>query len=156
MKELEPLRAVFSIASLEDQIGDAYSENRLRTIVLALFAGAALALTCLGLHGTLSYIVSLRRREVGLRLAVGAARRDIVAQFVTKALRILGPAAAAGIVLSLALGRLLSGMLFGVSPGDPATLASVALLVIGVATLAAFVPALRASRIDPIETLRQE
>jgi ABC-type antimicrobial peptide transport system permease subunit len=93
---------------------------------------------------------------VGVRIAVGAARGDIVAQFVRKTLGLLGLAVAAGIALSLALGRALAGMLFGVSPADPATLGGVALLVIGVATLAAFVPALRAARVDPMETLRQE
>src|SRR6185436_12334210 len=102
MRELEPARAVFSIASLEDQIGDAFAENRLRTVVLSLFAGAALALACLGLYGTLSYVVSLRRREVGLRLAVGAPRRAIVAQFAAKALRVVALACAAGLALSFA------------------------------------------------------
>jgi len=87
MKELEPLRAVFSIASLEEQIGDAFAENRMRTAVLALFAGAALALACLGLYGTLSYVVSLRRREIGLRVALGAGRRNIVREFLRRALR---------------------------------------------------------------------
>jgi len=156
MKELEPLRAVFSIASLEEQIGDAFAENRLRTIVLALFAGAALALACLGLYGTLSYIVSLRRREVGLRVALGALSSTIVAKFVTQALRVVGLACAAGLVLSLAFGRALASLLFGVSPSDPLTLAGVMALVVGVAAFAAFLPALRASRIDPMEALREE
>jgi putative ABC transport system permease protein len=156
MKELEPLRAVFSIASLEEQIGDAYAENRLRTIVLALFAGAALALACLGLYGTLSYVVSLRRREVGLRVALGALSGTIVAQFVGQALRVVGVACVAGLVLSLVFGRALSGLLFGVSPSDPLTLVGVIVLVVGVAALAAFLPSLRASRIDPMEALREE
>jgi putative ABC transport system permease protein len=156
MKELEPMRAVFSIASLDDQIGGAYAENRLRTTVLALFAAAALALACLGLYGTLSYVVSLRRREVGLRVALGALSATIVAHFVTQALRVVGVACAAGLVLSLAFGRALSSLLFGVSPSDPFTLAGVVVLVVGVAALAAFLPSLRASRIDPMEALREE
>jgi len=156
MKELEPLRAVFSIASLEDQIGGAFAENRLRTIVLALFAGAALALACLGLYGTLSYVVSLRRREVGLRIAVGALPGHIVKQFVSKALRVLGVACAAGLVLALASARVLQGMLFGVSATDPITLSAVVGIVLVVGASAAFLPALRASRIDPMRTLREE
>jgi predicted permease len=156
MKELEPQRAMFSVSSLDEQIGDAYAENRLRTTVLALFAGAALALACLGLYGTLSYVVSLRRREVGLRVALGALSGTIVVQFVTQALRVVGVACAVGLVLSLAFGRALSGLLFGVSPSDPLTLAGVVVLVVGVAALAAFLPSLRASRIDPMEALREE
>lgn len=156
MKQLEPLRAVFSIASLDEQIGGAFAENRLRTVVLALFAGAALALTCLGLYGTLSYVVSLRRREVGLRIALGALQGHIVAQFVSKALRVLAVACAAGLVLSFESARALQGMLFGVSATDPVTLFAVVGVVLGVGALAAFLPALRASRIDPMRTLREE
>jgi putative ABC transport system permease protein len=156
MKELEPLRAVFSIASLDEQIGDAFAENRLRTIVLVVFASAALALACLGLYGTLSYVVSLRRREVGLRVALGATSSTIVSQFLTQALRVVGVSCAIGLVLSLAFGRALSGLLFGVKPSDPLTLAGVVVLVVGVAALAASLPSLRASRTDPMEALREE
>jgi putative ABC transport system permease protein len=156
MKELEPLRAMFSIGLLDEQIGDAYADNRLRTLVLALFAGAALALACLGLYGTLSYVVSLRRREVGLRVALGALSGTIVAQFVAQALRVVGVACVLGLALSLAFGHALSGLLFGVSASDPLTLTGVVVLVVGVATLAAFLPSLRASRIDPMEALREE
>jgi putative ABC transport system permease protein len=147
---------VFSIATLEEQIGDAFAENRLRTVVLALFAGAALALACLGLYGTLSYVVSLRRREVGLRLALGALRSQIVAQFASKALRVVALASAAGVVLSLGSARALRGMLFGVSAADPWSLSTAVALMVGVAALAVLIPALRASRVDPMQTLREE
>jgi hypothetical protein len=156
MKELEPVRAVYSVGSLEEQIGDAFAQNRLRTVVLALFAGAALALACLGLYGTLSYVASLRRREVGLRIAIGALPSQIVAKLVAQALRVIAVACCAGLALSLLSARALQGMLFGVSAADPRTLAAVVVLVVGVAALAAFLPALRASRIDPMQTLREE
>jgi ABC-type antimicrobial peptide transport system permease subunit len=156
LAEIQPQRSMFDVMPLEQRLGDEYAQNRLRTILLAMFAGTALALTVLGVYGTLSYVVSLRRREVGLRLAVGAAQRDIVTQFVRKALGIVGVAVVIGMALSLALGRVIGGMLFGVSAADPATLAGVALLVVGVGALAAFIPALRASRIDPMEALREE
>jgi ABC-type antimicrobial peptide transport system permease subunit len=100
--------------------------------------------------------VSLRRREVGLRVALGALSGTIVAQFVGQALRVVGVACVAGLVLSLVFGRALSGLLFGVSPSDPLTLVGVIVLVVGVAALAAFLPSLRASRIDPMEALREE
>jgi len=156
MKELEPLRAVFSVASLDEQIGGAFAENRLRTVVLSLFAGAALLLACLGLYGTLSYIVSLRRREVGLRLALGALQGHIVGQFLSKALRVVAVACAAGLALSFASARALQGMLFGVSATDPVTLFAVVSTVLVVGALATLLPALRASRIDPMRTLREE
>ncbi|HVJ28878.1 MAG TPA: FtsX-like permease family protein, partial [Gammaproteobacteria bacterium] len=154
--ELEPSRSVYEIALLTDVIGDAYSQNRLRTVLLTLFAATALALTCLGVYGTLSYIVSLRRREVSLRVALGAMSGRIVAQFLSRALRVVGVACAAGVVLAVAFTQTLSGMLYGVSPLDPLTFAAVIALVLGVAATAAFLPAWRASRIDPTQALREE
>jgi putative ABC transport system permease protein len=156
MKEMEPLRSVYDVAPLEAQIDEAFAENRLRTRVLALFAAAALSLACIGLYGTLSYVVGLRRREVGLRLALGARRRQIVGTFVGQGLRVVALASICGLALSLAAGRLLAGMLFGVSPSDPATLAGVIGLVLAVATLAVLVPALRAARVEPMQVLRND
>jgi putative ABC transport system permease protein len=156
VKELEPLRAVYDVAPLQQRIGNEYAQDRLRTAALALFAGTALALACLGVYGTLSYVVSLRRREVGLRVALGAQQGNIVAQFLGKALRVVAIACAAGLVLSFAFSRALSGMLFGVSPFDTLTLAGVVALVTSVAVVAALVPALRAARVDPMTVLRDE
>ena len=156
IKELEPLRAVYDVAPLAERIGNEYAQDRLRTSALALFAGTALALACLGVYGTLSYIVSLRRREVGLRVALGAQQGNIVAQFVGKALRVVAIACVVGVALSFAFSRALAGMLFGVSPFDAATLAGVIALVTGVAAVAALVPAVRAARVDPMTVLRDE
>jgi putative ABC transport system permease protein len=156
MKELEPQRAVYNIAPLDEQIYGAFAENRMRTIVLASFAATALALACLGLYGTLSYMLSLRRREVGLRMAVGARAGDIAAQFVGKTLRVVAIASVAGLALSFAFSRLLQGMLIGVSPTDLRTLATVVAIVAAVGVLAALVPAVRAARIEPMRVLREE
>jgi ABC-type antimicrobial peptide transport system permease subunit len=104
----------------------------------------------------LSYVVSLRRREVGLRVALGAREKNIVAQFVAKALRVVAIACVVGLALSFVSARLLSGMLFGVSPFDPLTLAGVTGLVTVVAVLAALLPAVRAARVDPMQVLREE
>lgn len=151
-----PLRAVYNIAPLDEQIDGAFADKRMRAVVLASFAATALALACLGLYGTLSYMVSLRRREVGLRMAVGARGGDIAAQFVGKTLRVVSIACVAGLALSFAFARLLQGMLIGVSPTDPRKLLSVVAIVIAVGALAAFVPAMRAARIDPMRVLREE
>jgi putative ABC transport system permease protein len=156
MKELEPARAVYDIAPLEERIGDAFTQNRLRTVLLVLFALTALSLSCVGLYGTLSYVVNLRRREVGLRLALGAARSDIIRQFLVQGLRVAGLACVCGLVLSIAFTRALSGMLYGVSPSDPLTLSSVIAIVLAVAALAALVPATRAALVEPMRTLREE
>jgi putative ABC transport system permease protein len=156
MKELEPLRSVYDIASLEERIGDAFSENRLRTTVLVLFAATALSLACVGLYGTLSYVVSLRRREVGLRLALGAQRSEIIREFLGQGLRVAGVACLCGLVLSLAFTRVLSNMLYGVSASDAVTLSSVIAIVLVVAGLAALGPATRAALVDPMRVLRGE
>jgi putative ABC transport system permease protein len=156
VKELQPLRAVYDVAPLPERIGNEYADDRLRTSALALFAGTALALACLGVYGTLSYVVSLRRREVGLRVALGAQQRNIVVQFLAKALRVVAVACVIGIVAALAFARFISGMLFEVSPGDPVTLGGVVVLVVAVAALAALLPAWRAARVEPMRVLREE
>jgi putative ABC transport system permease protein len=156
LKELEPLRSAYDIAPLEERIGDAYEQNRLRTMLLALFAATALFLSCLGLYGTLSYAVSLRRREVGLRLALGALRSEIIRQLVGQSLRVVSLACLCGLALAVAFTRVLSGMLYGVSPSDPFTLAGVVAIVLAVGSLAALVPAARASQIEPMRVLREE
>jgi ABC-type antimicrobial peptide transport system permease subunit len=138
------------------RIGNEYTDDRLRTAALGLFAAAALSLACLGGYGTLSYVASLRRREVGLRVALGALQGHIVRQFLAKALRVVAISCAAGLVLALALSRSISGMLYGVSPMDPVTLTGVVTIVVVVAAFAAFLPALRAARVDPMDALREE
>jgi predicted permease len=156
LKELEPLRAVYDIAPLETRIGDAFAQNRLRTTLLALFAATALSIACVGLYGTVSYAVSRRRRESALRLALGAFRRDIVRQFLAQGLRVVGIACAAGLVLAVTLARALSGMLYGVSPLDPATLSSVAAIVLVVTTLATLIPAIQGAFTQPMRALRED
>jgi putative ABC transport system permease protein len=154
--ELEPLRSVYDMQPLDRRIEGAYAENRLRTVGLTLFAATALSLACLGIYGTLSYVVRLRRREVGLRLALGAARSGILRQFIGQGLRVTIAACACGLGLSLLFTRLLSGMLFGVTPSDPSTLAAVIALVLMVSALAALIPATRAALLQPMRILRED
>jgi ABC-type antimicrobial peptide transport system permease subunit len=156
IRELEPLRSVYDIEPLEERIGSAYTDNRLRTTLLTAFAASALLLACLGVYGTLSYLVGLRRREVGLRLALGAGRAGILRQFVWQGTRVAAVAAALGLALYAAASRALSGMLFGVEPTDPATLVAVLVVVMTVAVLASLIPALRAAFLQPMQVLREE
>jgi ABC-type antimicrobial peptide transport system permease subunit len=126
---------------LEDHLDDAYRENRLRTMVLATFAAAAVILACVGLYGTLSYLVNSRRREVGLRLALGALRGQIVRRFLVQGLTVSALACAVGLALSVLSSRWLASMLCGVSPSDPLTLILVTIIVLSGATTASLIPA---------------
>lgn len=154
--QIEPARSVFDLVPLETHLSDALAENRLRTILLTFFAVTAVSLACIGLYGTLSYSVTLRRREVGLRLALGALQGQIVKQFLMQGLGVTLLGCVGGLGLAAALARVLSGMLYGVSPTDVATLSSVVLLMLLVAALAALLPSLRASHVEPMQVLREE
>ena len=156
VRNIEPARSVFDIMPLEEHLTDAFSENRLRTILLTFFAVTAVSLACVGLYGTLSYTVSVRQREVGLRLALGALREQIVRQFVLQGLRVTLLGCLAGCGLAAAFARILSGMLYGVSPTDAATLSAVIFLMLAVAGAASLVPAIRAAQVEPMQVLREE
>jgi predicted lysophospholipase L1 biosynthesis ABC-type transport system permease subunit len=154
--ELEPQRSVYDIATLESRMGDAYAQNRLRTWLLTAFAMTALALVCAGVSGTLSYAVRLRRREVALRLALGALRRTVIHELMMTSVRTVAVALAGGLVLALLFTQSLATMLYGVTPADPATLSAVVAVVLLVAFTAAFIPAARATLVQPMRALREE
>jgi len=154
--EADAERSVYDFAPLEQRFSDALAENRLRTILLSFFSATALSLACLGLYGTLSYTVNLRRREVGLRLALGALQGEIVRRFLLQGLGVSFLGCFAGGCLALAFARVLSGMLYGVSPTDGVTLSGVVLVVLAVAAVASLAPAIRAARVEPMNVLRDE
>jgi putative ABC transport system permease protein len=155
MKELDPNRAVYELDMLQERVEGAFAQNRFRAILLVLFAGAALVLACVGVYGTLSYVVSVRRREVALRLALGAGQSAVLRQFLFESLRIVGAATVCGLGLTIAATRLFATMLYGVSPHDPLILAAVAAVIVAVSTAAAMIPAYRASRVDVMLNLRE-
>jgi putative ABC transport system permease protein len=154
--DIEAQRSVYDFAPLEQHFSDALAENRLRTILLTFFAATALSLACIGVYGTLSYSVSVRQREVGLRLALGALRGQIVKQFLWQGLAVCILGCVAGFALAAASSRVLVGLLYGVSPTDIPTLSAVIFLVLIVAAAASLVPAIRASRLEPMQVLRDE
>lgn len=154
--DVEPGRSVYAFATLQGQLDDASLENRLRTTLLTLFAATAVSLACIGLYGTLSYLGRLRQREVGVRLALGAMRNQIVARFLWQGLSATAIGCAAGLALGLGLSRYLKGMLYGVTALDPITYSAVVALILAVAALASLIPSLRASRIEPVKVLREE
>ena len=154
--ELEPRRSVYEVMPLEDRLADTFAESRLRTTLLTAFAATALMLAALGLYGTLSYIVSMRRREIGVRMAMGALRGQIAASFLRQGLGVSLAGCVAGIGIAAALGRALAGMLYGVSPLDAATFLGVVLLMGAIATVSSAWPAIRAARTEPMRVLREE
>ena len=156
ISRIDPARSVFDVSPLDQHLSDSFAENRLRTILLTLFALTAVSLVCVGLYGTLSYFVTLRRREVGLRLALGAVQSQIAGQFLGKGLAVSAAGCVAGLCLAAAFSRGLSGMLYGVSALDPQTFVLVVLLIVAVATAASLVPSLRAANIEPMKVLREE
>jgi putative ABC transport system permease protein len=154
--DIEPARSVFDISPLTAHIDESFSENRLGMVLLGFFATTAISLACLGLYGTLSYSVTIRQREIGLRMALGALRAQIAKQFLLQGLRVCFVGCAVGLGLAIAFSRLLSGMLYGVSPTDTATLVGVVLIMLSVAAIASLVPVRRAMRVDPMVALRHE
>jgi len=124
--------------------------------MLTAFGLLALVLAAIGLYGVLAYSVAQRKREMGVRIAIGASRRDVLALVVGKAMRLTAIGLAVGVVLAAGAGRLLRSQIFGVSPLDPVTFVGVVLLLGAVALLAAWLPARRAARVDPIVALQSE
>ena len=156
-RELVALRsdvALSRVALLEGLARDTLAAPRAASRVLALFAGLALFLAALGLYGVVSCLVGEELRELGVRLALGARPASLVALVLERSLALAGTGLALGLALALVAGRALAGLLYGVSPHDPATLAGVGLLLMAVAAAAALGPARRAARLDPARVLR--
>jgi ABC-type antimicrobial peptide transport system permease subunit len=125
-------------------------------VLLGLFGAMGLVLGALGIYGVLAYLVSQRTREIGVRIALGAQRQDVLGMVVGSGLRLAGLGVAIGFVGALALTRLMQGVLYGVTTYDPLTFAAVAVGLVAVAAFASWLPALRATRVDPLEALRAE
>lgn len=150
----EPALPLFDVVPLDERLNRNLSNDRLVAQLTAIFGGIALLLACLGLYGTISYGVTRRVRELGVRMALGAARRDVLLLVIREAMVLIAVGAAIGIPLAYAAGRSVSTLLFGVRPLDPLAYATAALLLAVVGGVAAFLPAHRASRIDPMAALR--
>ncbi len=155
-RQVVPLAPVPTIYTFSDLVNAHLQQERMLTALSACFAAIALLLTALGLYGLLARSVLLRTREIGLRLALGAPRRDALLLVVRQGMRLVLIGAAIGIVVALAVTRLLRSLLFGVHAADPAMLAGVVGVLAAVALLASFIPARRATKLNPTEALRCE
>ena len=147
---------VSDIQSMDELMAVSLAQQRFNMVLLDLFAALALLLAAIGIYGLMSYTVSQRAHEIGIRVAIGAQRRDVLALVVAEGGRLAFVGILVGIAFALALTRLMSSLLFEVSPTDPATFATVAFLLASVALLACYLPARRATRVDPIVALRYE
>jgi ABC-type antimicrobial peptide transport system permease subunit len=156
VRERDPSLAVFGVEPLEATVSRSVSQRRFAMLLLGLFAGTALLLGAVGIHGVLSYDVARRRREIGIRMALGAQPTGILRLVVGQSAILTVVALAVGAAGAFALTRFLSALLFGVSAHDPATLVAVAALMAAVALAATAIPAWRAARTDPATALRAE
>jgi putative ABC transport system permease protein len=147
---------ISNIGSMEDVMATARSRPRFLTLLLTLFSSLSLILAALGIYGVISYAVAQRTNEIGIRMALGARSGDVVRMIATGGVRLALAGAALGAAGAFALTRFLSGMLFGVSSLDPLTFVAMAVVLIAVTLLACYIPARRASRVDPLIALRYE
>jgi putative ABC transport system permease protein len=147
---------VSEVLPIEDLISESVAQPRLASALLGIFAAFALLLAAVGLYGVMAYVVTQRRHEIGIRVALGAQQRDVLRLVLTQGAKIIAVGALAGLAAALALTRLMSSLLFGVTANDPATLGAVALLLIIVALAACYIPARRAMKVDPMIALRYE
>jgi ABC-type antimicrobial peptide transport system permease subunit len=143
-------------STLEDVFGNALAYPRFRAVLVAGFAVLAVALALVGIYGVVSFLVAERTPEIGVRMALGALRRDIFSHTMGTSMRLVAGGLVAGLLATLAVVRGLQTVLYGVSPRDPLTIAAVAALFVVTALLASSIPALRASRVDPLVALRQD
>jgi putative ABC transport system permease protein len=153
--DLDPNLAVSNIGRLEDVVARTFAIRQLASVVVSAFSAVALLLATIGLYGVLSYSVSQKRREIGVRIALGAQSTSILQLVIRQGLGIVGVGLLIGLAVSLALSGIVAGILYGVSATDPVSIA-ISVLALGLAALTAcLLPALRASRIDPITALRE-
>jgi ABC-type antimicrobial peptide transport system permease subunit len=147
---------VIDVRSMDDVLDREVVQRRAQMLLLSIFAASALLLASIGIYGVLAYLVSQRTQEIGIRMALGASARDVLFTVAGQGLVLSIVGVVLGIAAALALSRVVSSLLFGVSPSDPPTFAAVAALLLGVAAVASYVPARRAMRIDPMLSLRGE
>jgi len=156
IRSLDPNLPVFDVRPLPDIVADSSAPRRLEVTLIGSFAGLALLLAAVGVYGVISYLVTQRRQEIGIRIALGATSENVLALILTKGARLAAFGVAAGLAGSLALTRLISSLLFQVSAFDVATFTLGVLAIVALVLMACWLPARRATRIDPLVALRYE
>jgi predicted permease len=156
LHELDSDLPTYRVITMDQRIAESLSRRRFTTILLALFAGLALALATVGIYGVMAYLVSQGTRELGIRMALGATPPAILRLVIRQGLALALCGVGIGLIAAVAFARLVSGLLFGVRSTDPVTFGAIAILLTAVALLASYIPARRAARIDPMISLRCE
>ena len=156
IRSLDADLPVYNVKTMDTRVNESLAGRRFVTWLLTMFAGLALALASIGVYGVLSYVVSQGTRDIGVRMALGATTHRIVRMIMAQGMLMIGWGLAVGVGGALLLGRLMRTLLFGVTPGDPATLAGVSAVLVVTALLGTYIPARRAARLDPVIALRTD
>lgn len=156
LQQMDPDQPMAAVATMEQLLGDSLARSRFTMLLLAIFAAIALTLASVGIYGVIAYGVTQRIQEFGIRMALGAEGRDVLRLVLGQGTRLVLLGIGVGMVLALTLGKFLATLLYGISPTDPGTFAAVALLLALVALAACYLPARRATRVDPMISLRYE
>jgi putative ABC transport system permease protein len=153
---VDPNQPISNVKTLDEHISDSIAQPRLTMVLLGIFAALALVLATVGVYGVMSYSVAQRTREIGIRMALGAGKGDVLRLVIGQAALMLIVGAGIGLAGSVALTRFMESLLFGVSATDPPTFAAITILLAGVALVASYIPARRAMKVDPMVALRHE
>jgi putative ABC transport system permease protein len=153
---IDPTQPVYSVKTLEQALADSIAPRRFNLFLLGTFAAVALLLALVGIYGVIAYAVAERTREIGVRMALGAQRREVVRMVVVEGMAMALAGMAAGLAGAWGLTNLMASLLYDVKADDPATFAAVAAALAATAMLACWVPALKAARVDPMVALRYE
>jgi len=147
---------VSNVASMEQIVAGAVARQRFSMLLLAIFAGLALVLAAVGIYGVMSYSVAQQTHEIGIRIALGAKRSDVLKMTLAQGLKLVGLGLGSGLIIAFVLTRVMASMLFGISATDPITYLSISFVLLAVALLASYIPALRATHVDPMIALRAQ
>jgi putative ABC transport system permease protein len=156
LRAIDPNEPVNHVATLDESLSNSVAQRRFQMFLLGIFASVALVIATVGIYGVISYAVSQRTHEIGIRMALGAQASDVLRMVIWRGMSLALIGVALGLAAALVLTRVMKILLFEVSATDPATFAFIALLLVGIALIASYIPARRATKVDPLLAIRRE